>query len=151
MSGYLHGLTNTGCAPVDRILSAVRAAGDGYHHTDGWSEPSDGGDGPSCIDRINAAAKAAADAFRAPPLAAPAHRVGTVHDDGTVSPATPPAAPAAVTVTEAMVEAACRTDPFYVHAARRAPNGNAVRLKRMVMEPAIQAALAAAASAERGE
>lgn len=61
MSGYLD-FKETGVPAIDKILTMLEAAGNGYHHTEMWGEKD--GDEPSYIDRIQAAADEAAAAFR---------------------------------------------------------------------------------------
>jgi hypothetical protein len=41
MYAYYFGFSSTGNRDVDRILSAVACAGKGYHHTEGWCEPTE--------------------------------------------------------------------------------------------------------------
>jgi len=67
---YYYSFDPTGVDAVDEILSAIAWAGKMYHHTESWSdEDTRWGDpdysGPSEVDRIQAAANRAADAFAA--------------------------------------------------------------------------------------
>ena len=62
MNAYYYEFTPTGVLPIDRILSAVAAAGKSYHHTEMWTDDSDG---PSLVDRIQEAANNAASAHLA--------------------------------------------------------------------------------------
>lgn len=57
MSGYLY-FDGTGEKTIDDVLGAVEDAGTARHHTEHWGEEMY--DEPSCIESINAAAKAAA-------------------------------------------------------------------------------------------
>lgn len=62
MEAYYYGFAPTGVIEIDRILSAVARAGKAYHHTEDWLN--EDSDGISPIDRIQAAADAAAKAWR---------------------------------------------------------------------------------------
>ena len=62
LSAYYFSFEATGCDPVDAILEAVARAGKGYHNTSEWTEPDFDG-GPSYVDKIQAAAQEAAQAF----------------------------------------------------------------------------------------
>ena len=57
MSGYIR-FAPTGNDGIDKILDAVKDAGDWSRHTSGWQEGDDGE--PSLVDLIQAAANAAA-------------------------------------------------------------------------------------------
>lgn len=59
MDAYYYSFKPTGCAPVDRILSAVATAGKRYHHTENWANHWNEGDA-SQESLIQAAADAAA-------------------------------------------------------------------------------------------
>jgi hypothetical protein len=61
--GYYYSFVFTGVDAIDLILSAVAWAGKAYHHTEDWNEPDD--DGVSEVDRIQAAANAAAEELKA--------------------------------------------------------------------------------------
>lgn len=61
MDAYYYGFTPTGCLPVDRILSAVASAGQGYHNTEDWNEGN-----PSPVEKIQAAADEAARLLSSP-------------------------------------------------------------------------------------
>jgi len=63
MNAYYYGFTPTGVIEIDRILSAVATAGKHYHHTEMWSD-SDSDEELSEAEEIQAAAEAAAEAFR---------------------------------------------------------------------------------------
>jgi len=62
MNAYYYSFTPTGVEAIDKILSAVATAGKAYHHTDSWAEPDE--KGMSEVDRIQAAAVEAAEAFK---------------------------------------------------------------------------------------
>jgi hypothetical protein len=64
LNAYYFSFEPTGVEAIDAILAAVAQAGEAYHHTESWSEP--GSDGLSEVDRIQAAADAAADHMRDP-------------------------------------------------------------------------------------
>lgn len=55
---YYFTLSATGVPAVDKILETIAEAGSGFHHTDNWTDPIT--DGSSYVDRIQAAAVAAA-------------------------------------------------------------------------------------------
>jgi hypothetical protein len=56
---YYYGFDATDVPEIDEILAAVAGAGHAYHNTEDWTEGT-----PSEADRIQAAANAAAEAFR---------------------------------------------------------------------------------------
>lgn len=58
MNAYYYAFEPTGVVAVDRILSAVAAAGKAYHHTEYWCDP--GENGLSQIDYIQQSAVDAA-------------------------------------------------------------------------------------------
>lgn len=71
MDAYYYGFDPTGVPEIDAILSAVAHAGNGYHHTEMWSDvpgPDEKwarfGPGRSMVDVIQAAANEAALALR---------------------------------------------------------------------------------------
>ncbi|GGD11756.1 hypothetical protein [Aureimonas glaciei] len=66
MNAYYFGFNETGCRPVDEILSAVAQAGKGYHHTEDWTTPLHGTN-TSYADMIQEAANRAANSLAAPP------------------------------------------------------------------------------------
>lgn len=57
LSAYYYCFDPTGDPDIDLILAAVAAAGNGYHHTDGWN---DDDNGPSYVAQIQEAANRAA-------------------------------------------------------------------------------------------
>lgn len=61
MNAYYYAFEPTGVFAVDRILSAVAAAGKAYHHTEDWCDP--GKNGLSNVDYIQQAAVDAAAAL----------------------------------------------------------------------------------------
>lgn len=61
MNAYYYAFEPTGVVAVDRILSAVAAAGKAYHHTEDWCDP--GKNGLSNVDYIQQAAVDAAAAL----------------------------------------------------------------------------------------
>jgi uncharacterized protein Yka (UPF0111/DUF47 family) len=64
MDAYYYGFDETGCDPVDKVLSAVACAGKAYHHTENWSEeasPWDDHSGETPLEWIQKAAQEAAD------------------------------------------------------------------------------------------
>lgn len=65
MDAYYYGFDRTGVGIIDAILSAVAAAGKGYHHTESWQDEGYGDDKRSHEDRIQDAANTAAAALRA--------------------------------------------------------------------------------------
>jgi hypothetical protein len=56
--GYYYFFDGTGEKPIDDVLEAVESAGKSFHHTQDWTEKKY--DGTTCVEDINAAAKAAA-------------------------------------------------------------------------------------------
>lgn len=65
MDAYYYSFDRTGVPEIDRILSAVAWAGKAYHHTDQWSDETEGPygarlSGMSHVDVIQQAANAAA-------------------------------------------------------------------------------------------
>ena len=63
MDAYYYGFDETGCDPVDDVLSAVAIAGKCFHHTDEWNDKMEWADNKSCADLIQEAAQKAAEAF----------------------------------------------------------------------------------------
>lgn len=61
MYGYWFTFEPTGVIEIDRILSAIACASRWSHSTEGWIEGDGLGDEPSHIERIEFAARAAAD------------------------------------------------------------------------------------------
>jgi len=62
---YYFGFDLTGVGAVDRTLSAVCAAGKGYHHTERWSDTDPKWQPKSHVELIQEAANAAATSIRA--------------------------------------------------------------------------------------
>lgn len=62
-NAYYYSFTATGQPQIDAVLKAVARAGKAYHHTERWS---DGDDGQSEADKIQAAANEAAKQLSAP-------------------------------------------------------------------------------------
>ena len=59
MESYFFRFEPTGVLAIDKILSEVAIAGKAFHHTEYWNDPKWGND-PTHIERIQAAAEAAA-------------------------------------------------------------------------------------------
>lgn len=82
MNAYYYAFEPTGVFAVDRILSAVAAAGKAYHHTEDWCDP--GKNGLSNVDYIQQAAVDAAAALataRAEARNAALEEAAKVHDE----------------------------------------------------------------------
>lgn len=68
LDAYYYGFKPTRVPEIDRILSAVAAAGKAYHDTSQWTEPTGafrGHDGVAPVDWIQNAADAAAETINA--------------------------------------------------------------------------------------
>lgn len=63
MNAYYYAFEPTGVSAIDRILSAVAAAGTAYHHTEDWCYP--GENGFSQVDYIQQSAVDAVASFTA--------------------------------------------------------------------------------------
>lgn len=62
---YWFSLEATGNPHIDAILEAIARAGKASHHTEGWNDDFWGGDEPTHVEKIQAAADAAAKAWAA--------------------------------------------------------------------------------------